>query len=74
MRTLVKTNHDVLPSLLEPNPLLEYNAQIYSQVRIDGLLSNQRPSHLVEEAETDLSVRDVEGKGHPRWFYVCIRR
>lgn len=33
MRTLVKTNHDVLPALLEPSPVLEYNAQIYSQVR-----------------------------------------
>ncbi|CAM9554270.1 unnamed protein product, partial [Scytosiphon promiscuus] len=33
MRTLVKTNHDVLPALLEPSPVLEYNARIYSQIR-----------------------------------------
>lgn len=32
MRTLAKNNHDVLPALLEPSSMLEYNAQIYSQV------------------------------------------
>lgn len=32
MRTLAKNNHDVLPALLEPSSVLEYNAQIYSQV------------------------------------------
>lgn len=31
-RTLAPSNHDVLPALLEPSRMLEYNAQIYSQV------------------------------------------
>lgn len=33
VRTLSQTNHDVLPALLEPSSVLEFNAQIYSQVR-----------------------------------------
>lgn len=32
-RTLSQTNHDVLPALMEPSAVLEYSAQIYSQVR-----------------------------------------
>lgn len=32
MRTLAPSNHDVLPALLEPSRMLEYNAQVYSQV------------------------------------------
>ncbi|CAM9761275.1 unnamed protein product, partial [Laminaria digitata] len=33
IRTLSQTNHDVLPALREPSSVLEFNAQIYSQIR-----------------------------------------
>lgn len=65
MRTLVKTNHDVLPALLEPSSVLEYNAQIYSQVRSAGLLAS------VKAAGTHLLRPPLEhpiGKGKASLF------
>lgn len=46
MRTLAPSNHDVLPALLEPSRILEFNAQIYSQVQ-QGIF-NKGPYLLVE--------------------------